>query len=56
MGRFHGFYVERRLIMHQRLSEEDAIDVLAGGNKLFEEALLRLVNARKRGRHVQPVN
>ena len=56
IGRFHGLYVERRLIMHQGMMEEDAINVLADGDTLFEETLRRLLMARKRSQHLQPVN
>ena len=56
MGHLHGFYIQRRIVQHEGLTVEAAIALLSDGEPLFEAALRRLLEARRRDHHFQPVS
>ncbi len=48
-GKFKGFYLDRRSVTHEGMTEHDAIELLAGDDPIFAEQLRQLVDM-KRGR------
>ncbi len=48
-GKFKGFFLDRRTVIHEGMTEHDAIEMLAGDDAMFAEQLHQLVNT-KRGR------
>ena len=56
IGQLHGFYVQHRIVSHEGLTVEAAIALLSDGEPLFEAALRRLLEARRRDHHLQLVS
>ncbi len=52
-GKFAGFYLDRRSVTHEGMTEHDAIVMLAGDDPIFAEQLRQLVNTKRSPQTVQ---